>query len=672
MDALSISRKKASPFCSVHLLQLFCSNIIPMLSKRSPLIFSVRIIVDLIVLIAAFIITFGLRFDFHLSGYWTKRIIIDTPYIVILEYVAMIITGATRGAWRYTSQRDALRLIIANGIAAACMGIVHFICELVLDTHPGAVIAIIPWSVIFFNLVLASCGTILVRYMRRFTHNYFSRRRTDKTDDLPKTEVRKPLNVLLIGAGEIGSQVAETISQNHDLRYQPIGFLDDDPAKIGREIYGIRVLGKIDDLGEMAQLHNVEQVILTMSNKYSDRIRSIVSLCNKYHIPAKIIPKLSEIIEGHGTLNRIRDIAVEDLLHRDPVQLDTDKISAFLTGKRIMVTGAGGSIGSEICRQVIGFNPDKLLLLERSEFFLYSIDRELSAHPNGKCIRPVLADITDADHLETIFEAWKPDIIFHAAAHKHVPMLERNPGESIRNNVYGTKFIADVALKFGCEAFVMISTDKAVNPTSVMGTSKRIAELYVQSLTGKGKTRFCAVRFGNVLGSTGSVVPLFKEQIDKGGPLTVTHPDMIRYFMTIPEAAQLVMQAGTMGKGGEIFVLDMGKPVKIVDMAKDMIRLSGHSEEEIPIVFTGCRPGEKLFEELGFDAEKMDKTGHPKIFVGKLQPHDPEQIHQGLLHLREFENSTDNQAVREAMRQLVPEMQVPEAYVRPEDVNPEC
>jgi len=354
-------------------------------------------------------------------------------------------------------------------------------------------------------------------------------------------------------------------------------------------------------------------------------------------------------------------VNIEDLLGREPVVLDTEALAHFLKGRVALVTGAGGSIGSELCRQICRFDPARVILVEQAENNLFHIDRLLRAEYPDLDVLPFVGDICDSKRMESIFASTKPGIVFHAAAHKHVPLMEANPGEAIKNNVFGTRKLADLADRHGVEKFVMVSTDKAVNPTSVMGVSKRVAEIYVQSFSHRSRTQFVTVRFGNVLGSAGSVVPVFREQIAKGGPITVTHPDMTRYFMTIPEACQLVMQAGAMGSGGEIFVLDMGEPVKIVDLARDLIRLSGlEPEQDLEIKFTGMRPGEKLFEEIAVDEEDVDKTKHPKIFVGRFRPYELEDVERGLVQLQRLSNSTDIVALKRSFKALVPEFSVGE------------
>jgi FlaA1/EpsC-like NDP-sugar epimerase len=435
-----------------------------------------------------------------------------------------------------------------------------------------------------------------------------------------------------------------------------VGFVDDNPAKLGERIHGVSVLGVLEQVPMLVKSLGVDEVIVAIPSAGGREMRRIVDLCSKDGVRLRMMPGLESLIEGRVEVNQLRNVAIEDLLGREPVKLETELIAGKLNGVVVMVTGAGGSIGSEICRQVCRFGPAMLLLVEQAENALFQVHRELREAFPGIMIVPRIADICDSRRIEAIFAAHRPHVVFHAAAHKHVPMMEWNTGEAIKNNVFGTRKVADLADQYGAQSFVMISTDKAVNPTSVMGVSKRVAEIYIQALSQRSKTRFITVRFGNVLGSNGSVVPIFQEQIARGGPVTVTHPEMKRYFMTIPEASQLVLQAGAMGNGGEIYILDMGEPVKIVDLARDLITLSGlRPGEDIEIQFTGIRPGEKLFEELASDSENADKTRHPKIFVGHFKAYEWERVAVGLDALHEVTDGADDDRVRECFRTLVPE-----------------
>ncbi len=611
-----------------------------------------RCLLDCIVLTLALIAAFLIRLDFAFNIFWFRVMLLHLPLFLICELVAMVVFGATRGAWRFISMNDARRILVALVVAHIPFVIERIIVGASADLKMR--IVLLPWGVILMNLSLAVLGCIGIRVMRRMFFETELRKKSHSNHILVAEE-----RTLLIGDGTTCKQIIDSVRIHPELGIQVVGIISDNSDEQSRRIANVPVLGDTRQIVEISRKYQIEQAVLTEAVAESDKIRAIFDACAEIPLKTRIVPRMDDILSGTVDIGKMRTISVEDLLHRDPVQLDKAEISKFLNGKRILISGAGGSIGSEMCRQVLAFEPAELVLLERCELFLYEIERELKANAGNTRIIPRLADICDIDRMDEIFEECKPQVIFHAAAYKHVPMLEYNPGEAIRNNIEGTAAIADLSVKHHCEAFVMISTDKAVNPTSIMGTSKRIAELYIQGMSTLNQTRFCGVRFGNVLGSTGSVLPLFKKQLAEGGPLTVTHPEMVRYFMTIPEAAQLVMQAGTMAHSGEIFVLDMGEPVKIVDLARDLIRLSGKTERDISIQFTGIRPGEKLFEELGFNEEHMDRTVHPKIYVGKLQPVDLNWIREQIETLKPLRDSQDNAGVRAAMKKLVPEMQEP-------------
>lgn len=434
---------------------------------------------------------------------------------------------------------------------------------------------------------------------------------------ITKNKHRK--KTLIVGAGAAGTMLARQLLSNRDAELLPVAFIDDNEKKHNLDILGIPVVGGVDCIEKMVMELKISNIVIAIPSLRKKELNDIFLECSKTKAKTQIIPMLEDLASGKVSVNDFRDVSVEDLLGREPVELDIQAISDKITDKTVLVTGAGGSIGSEICRQISKFNPKRLVLLGHGENSIYSIEMELKDTYRDSSINFVteIADLQDADKMVEVMRAYQPDVVYHAAAHKHVPLMERNPEEAVKNNVIGTMNVARAASRFGVGTFVMISTDKAVNPTSVMGATKRLAEMIIQHLDKTSNTKFVAVRFGNVLGSRGSVIPRFKEQIQKGGPVTVTHPDMIRYFMTIPEASRLVIQAGALANGGEIFVLDMGEPVKIVDLAKNLIKLSGNSIEEVGIEFTGMRPGEKLFEELLKEDEIQEKQVYPKIYVGK-------------------------------------------------------
>ncbi len=461
---------------------------------------------------------------------------------------------------------------------------------------------------------------------------------------------------LIVGAGDAGEALLREITRLKANEFNVVGFVDNDPAKQGTNIHGVSVLGTIDNLPRICKKFNVDEIAIAMPSATRKQIRHVVQICQGTQLRFRIVPSITDIASGRFRVSQIRDVDINDLLGRDVVELDLDRIEAFLKDKVILVTGAGGSIGSEMCRQVCNFRPRLLLLVEQAENPLFDIERELGRDYPDVPLKAIVRNIADEKRLENVFDNFRPEVVIHAAAHKHVPLMETNPGEAIKNNIFGTMTVAGMSDKYGVKNFVMISTDKAVNPTSIMGSSKRIAEMYVQDMNNSSKTDFVTVRFGNVLGSNGSVVPIFKKQIAAGGPVTVTHPEMKRYFMTIPEASQLVLQSATMGKGGEIFVLDMGEPVNIVHLARELITLSGfRPDEDIEITYTGMRPGEKLFEELSIEGEDMLPTRHPKIGIWRNIPGDRQSLHTVINELMEMSYTQDHDRIVQLIKRLVPE-----------------
>jgi len=473
---------------------------------------------------------------------------------------------------------------------------------------------------------------------------------------LSTAEAGRLKRFLIVGAGNAGEALLREIFRMSVAQYDVVGFIDDDPIKQGTRIHGIPVLGTVEQLPGICEDRNVEEIAIAMPSASPRQLRRVVQVCEGAKIRFRTVPSITDIASGKLRVSQIRDVDINDLLGREAVQLELDLIEAFARDKTILVTGAGGSIGSEMCRQLCQFKPKLLLLVEQAENPLFYIERELRRQFSAIRVEALVCNITDKARVDEIFETYKPQVVIHAAAHKHVPLMELNASEAVKNNIVGTQVVADAADKCGASNFVMISTDKAVNPTSIMGSSKRIAEMYIQDLSRTSKTHFVTVRFGNVLGSDGSVVPIFKKQIAEGGPVTVTHPDMKRYFMTIPEASQLVLQAATMGKGGEIFVLDMGEPVKIVDLARELITLSGfRPAEDIEVVFTGPRAGEKLFEELSIEGEDMQRTRHPKIGIWKNIPMDRDRLRNGINELIALAKSQGQNQIVHKIKELVPE-----------------
>ena len=543
-------------------------------------------------LACTYYLAFLLRFDFMIRREHYLLFLQTLPLVLLIKIPVCSAMGLLRGWWRYASTTDLLDIVKASTLSSMVLGI------LVLFLRPSGY----PRSVLLIDLLL----TIFVLGGMRLSVRVYQ-------ETAGRHVARK--NTLVVGAGVAGSQMVRQLKLNPQLDLNPIGYVDDDPSKQGIKIQGVRILGKIADLARVAQENCVACVLIAMPSADAALLRSIVEKCERCRVELRILPKIRERIDGTNSLSKLRQVRMEDLLGRPPVSLDLTNIREKLNGKTVMVTGAGGSIGSELSRQLASFHPRRLILFERSENELHRIEVELHGlYPDLDYV-PVVGDILDVSALRDVMAEHRPQSIFHAAAYKHVPMMEKNCFQAIVNNVFGTYNVALVARQYGVGDFLMISSDKAVNPTNIMGVTKRIAELVILGLQHQ-HTRFVSVRFGNVLGSNGSVLPLFEQQLARGGPLTVTHPEVRRYFMTIPEAVQLVLQASTMGKGGEIFVLDMGAPVKIVDLAKNLIQLSGlRPGQDIQIVFTGPRPGEKLFEELKLDGEGIKPTPHEKIRV---------------------------------------------------------
>lgn len=589
---------------------------------------------------AAYLLAFGLRFDFNLQHQYVGQMWPWFPILLGLRVAVFWFVGLFRGMWKYSGARD-LRLILMATTGSTLL----FLATL------AALFQAFPRSVITIEWLLA----VMLVGGARFAYRTLSADRRP----LPEKDT-KPVRALIVGAGDAGELLLREIQRNQAGRYAVVGFVDDDPLKHHSHIHGVKVQGGVNRLPALVADHDIDEVVIAVPTATGAQMRRIVEHCKASGARFKTIPGIDQLIDGRVSMNQVRDVAIEDLLGRDPVELDMAVISAAMQGHAVMVTGAGGSIGSELCRQVCRFSPAVLLLVERTENALFHVHRELLANHPGMHMVPLIADVGDRVRMQEIFGSHRPTVVFHAAAHKHVPMMEWNPGEAVKNNVLGTRTLADLADAAGVERFVMISTDKAVNPTSVMGASKRAAEIYVQALSQRSRTKFVTVRFGNVLGSAGSVIPIFKEQIAAGGPVTVTHPEMKRYFMTIPEASQLVLQAGLTGNGGEIFILDMGEPVRIADLARDLITLSGlRPGEDVEIKFTGMRPGEKLFEELSVDGESADKTRHPKIFVGRFRPQPWSTVEHGLERLSQAESSSPED-IRARLAELVPEYRSPQ------------
>ncbi len=601
---------------------------------------------DGVVMTFAFMLAYLLRFDFAPSVHNLRSAFFQLPSVLLLQFLALHYCGVYRFIWRYISLLEIPFFLRASLFSAFPLLLMRIFLPAELAELR------VPVSIIVLNAGLMFAMIIGLRVLRRFMYERGERRDVRPS---PRTN-QSPRNVLLIGAGRAGVTAAREIRSRPDMNMNVLGFLDDDPTKRGTVVQGIRVLGETDSIPDLTRKLGIAEVIITIANASHGQLRHIVEHCEKACVKMRIIPALQEIIDGRLRIESIRDVQIEDLLGRDQVFLDDSAIGRFVRDKVVLITGSGGSIGSEIARQVAARQPRRLLLVERAEFALYEIDREIRQLQPGLAVDSLLADVGDEARITSLFRQYRPALVFHAAAHKHVPLVECNAIEAVKNNVLATHRLGKIAGDAGVEAFVLISSDKAVNPTSVMGATKRAAELIVQDLNLKYSTRFLAVRFGNVLGSAGSVIPLFREQIRGGGPVTVTHPDMVRYFMTIPEAVSLVLQAGAMGKGGEVFVLDMGEPVRVLDLASEMIRLSGLTPgKDIQIAITGMRPGEKLYEELQTDNERVINTAHPKIFIGRIKPDSDGMVAEMLQRLTQIVEGEHEIELRRYLNSILPE-----------------
>ncbi|WP_038012038.1 polysaccharide biosynthesis protein [Thauera sp. 63] len=592
---------------------------------------------DLLAVIIAWVGGFWIRFNFEVPAHYSNKMLAGLGVLVLIQTLACRWAGLYRGMWIFASLPDLKRVIKA--VAISWVGLIAMIA---LDRSGGPVI---PRSmiVLFPLLLLVVMGGGRAAWRMWKEHRVYG----------GLMALGKP--VVVVGAGTGGAMLLRELERSPDWRV--VAVVDDNPAKWGLELYGRTVAGAIDQLPKILQDYKARHVILAMPSAAADSLKRAADLAVREGAHVFTVPGIEDLMSGKVAINAMRPVDIEDLLGREPVKIDSAHVNGMIGAKTVLITGAGGSIGSELCRQLARFAPARLVLVEASEFALYSIEQWFRVHRPETTILPLAGDVKDAARLEEIFATWKPQLVFHAAAYKHVPLMEvGNAWQAVRNNVLGTLLVAAHAQRHGAERFVLISTDKAVNPTNVMGATKRLAEMACEALhsSGKGNTQMEMVRFGNVLGSTGSVIPKFAEQIARGGPVTVTHPEINRYFMSIPEAAQLVLQAAAMGHGGEIFVLDMGEPVKIVDLARNMIRLSGYAEDEIRIEFTGLRPGEKLYEELLTDTEETRETPHPKLRIARSRPVAETFLDELGTWLSQAGPVSDDE-VREGLKRWVPE-----------------
>nr|WP_254281673.1 nucleoside-diphosphate sugar epimerase/dehydratase [Exiguobacterium aurantiacum] len=577
---------------------------IPELGRKS-LRTSILVILDMAAILSSMVVTYFFLYPVEFLRNIDQNHFIESAILYSALFIVMAgVSRLYRVAWRFASMSEAIRLAMTLLLSTITLYIIQFA---------------VYGEAMERMLFLSFCLSLLLLGGIRLGSRIYVTWKHDQLSILRGRKVKRRKDekrTLIIGAGQAGRMLVRQMNQSDNHRMNPVGFLDDNRHLQTLTVNGVKVVGAVDELENIVEKEAVDKIVFAIpSMKYQERlaiIKRAKAICTNVHT----LPMIEEVAAGKVAVNQMRQVSIEDLLGREPVELDISGIQSEVEGKTVLVTGAGGSIGSEICRQILKFKPERLLLLGHGENSIYLIERELRELNLEVELIPVIADVQDVERLRDVFMTHSPHLVFHAAAHKHVPLMEANPHEAVKNNIYGTKNVAEMADEYGAARFVMISTDKAVNPTNVMGSTKRVAEMIIQNLAKTSQTKYAVVRFGNVLGSRGSVIPLFKTQIEKGGPVTVTHPDMTRYFMTIPEASRLVIQAGTLADGGEVFVLDMGEPVKIVDLARNMIKLSGFTEEQIPIAFSGIRPGEKMFEELLKEGEVHPEAVYPKIFTG--------------------------------------------------------
>ena len=598
--------------------------------------------IDMAICVCSVLLAYLLRFNFKIPGTEIQSFYYVFPFVLGIRGISFLIWRTYAGIIRYTGTRDAQRIFIS-----VISGSVVFVVANIIS-YTTAQINIIPYSIIIIDFITTVFTMSAMRVMVKTLYLELS------------STVRDRKKVIIYGAGDFGAVAKRTLDRDAGVRYRVVAFVDDNPNKHGKLVEGIRICNSGKEFHKMLVRGDATHLIIAISNISPQRKKEIIELCLKYNIKVLDVPPVSRWINGELSFRQIRRTRIEDLLDRDEIQLDENSIRHDFSGRRILVTGAAGSIGSEIAKLLVPFSPSLLILLDNAETPLYELELEVKEKLGFNNYEAVVGDVRSRDRMKRLFDALKPQIVFHAAAYKHVPMMEQNPSEAVNTNVTGTKVLADLSIQYDVEKFVFVSTDKAVNPTNVMGATKRIAEIYIQSLNkitaAKGGTKFITSRFGNVLESNGSAIPRFRKQIEEGGPLTVTHPEITRYFMTIPEACRLVLEAGAMGNGGEIFIFDMGHSVKIDDLAKKMVQLSGLTlGKDIQIEYTGLRPGEKLYEELWNDQENTMTTHHPKIMIAKVKEYDFNIIEKEISDLISMFGSQNNERLVRKMKQIVPE-----------------
>jgi FlaA1/EpsC-like NDP-sugar epimerase len=610
---------------------------------------------------ASYLLAYLLRFEGEIPLNWWEVIKSTLPYILPFKLVLFYFFGLYKGMWRYTSLFDLFNVLKAS-FTSSTLIILAILFIYRFQGFPRSVF-ILDWILTF---IFISGNRVAIRLLLSEREKHLSSVRGLNTSASHKMKTRKRL--LIIGAGDAGEKMLREIRDNSRLNYEVVGFLDDDPKKKGMKIHGVSVLGSVPKIHKLAYHAEMDEILIAVPSALTKQMRRIIEACEATGLKSRTTPGIGELIDGKISFKTIREVSFEDLLGRDPIDLDMKSIGAYLTDKVVFVSGAGGSIGSELCRQILQFEPRNLILFDKTENSLFHIEMEFR-HRNPKApITPILGDVRYRILLNRLFSDYKPQVVFHAAAYKHVPIVELNSWEAIYNNIMGTRNIVEASYQIGSERFILVSTDKAVRPANVMGATKRVSEMITSCYT-PGSSRFLSVRFGNVIGSEGSVVHLFKKQIERFGPVTVTHPEITRYFMTIPEACKLILQAGAMGGGGEIFILDMGTPIKIVDMARDLIRRSGFKPDaDIEIKFTGLRPGEKLHEELITEGEGIVRTPHEKIFVLKGNTCDSHWLNSKIEELIALAQEQDGASIKSKLKEIVPEYQ---PYLNPETETPQ-
>lgn len=598
------------------------------------------VIADILLINISSLLALFVRFEFDFSSLvesgFLDNIFMVTPITTVLTIAVFVVFKMYRGIWKYAGVDEFIAIASGCITSTACATLVHFLNERFFDNYfPKS------YPILYFIFLLSFITAL------RFSYRFAGKLKNDIRYN------SKLERIMIIGAGRSGVTVLREFQTSSHSQGKVICMLDKDSKKIGKYIHGVKVVSNCEHIDEVVQKYRIDKIILAIPTLTNIDKRSIIDACQKTDCKLNILPAIYQLANGDVRLEKIRNVEIEDLLGRDSIKVDMTEIKGYLTDKTVLVTGGGGSIGSELCRQIANYQPKKLIIFDIYENNAYAIQQELRAKHPDLDLNVIIGSVRDIHRVDTLFETYKPDIVYHAAAHKHVPLMEDSPNEAIKNNVFGTYNVANSANKHGVSTFVLISTDKAVNPTNIMGASKRLCEMIIECFAKISKTKFVAVRFGNVLGSNGSVIPLFRKQIARGGPVTVTHKDIIRYFMTIPEAVSLVLQAGYYANGGEIFVLDMGQPVKIDELARKMIKLSGFEPDvDIQIEYTGLRPGEKLYEELLMSEEGLEKTKNDLIFIGKLSDVNADEFFTKLAYLRD-ECYTDGANIRKSVKDLV-------------------